>query len=418
MNFAETISIDNQLSILNRCISEKIDLCVELKRLGLSYDALRYRNNPPITPSSAKFLTPDNVSSSNHGVPIVSFFSGAGGLDIGFEYAGFKHLASIEVNPIFCQTIRLNRPDWFVVGPPDYSGDVRNREEVFTILKLMLGIPTPFEGIFTGGPPCQPFSIAANQRFSKEGDNFKRVGFSHSELGNLLFDFVWYIQQFKPRAFLLENVTGLLDIDGGDQLSEALSILEEAGYAVSEPTVVNAASYGIPQNRSRLFVFGHRTANQFIFPEPSLNIVPCYKAFEKPLDNLENHATRQHKAESIIRYMELNYGGRDKLGRVDRLNPNLPSKTVISGGTKGGGRSHLHPVYPRTLTVRESARLQTFPDNFVFCGPPARQFTQVGNAVPPLLALQLANSIYSQIYAGSLVQSKGKTRSKRSHSTV
>ncbi|MEO1353396.1 MAG: DNA cytosine methyltransferase, partial [Cyanobacteria bacterium J06635_15] len=177
---------------------------------------------------------------------------------------------------------------------------------------------------------------------------------------------------------------------------------------VSEPTVVNAASYGIPQNRSRLFVFGHRTTNQFTFPEPSLNIVPCYKAFEKPVDNLENHATRQHKAESIIRYMELNYGGRDKLGRVDRLNPNLPSKTVISGGTKGGGRSHLHPVYPRTLTVRESARLQTFPDNFVFCGPPARQFTQVGNAVPPLLALQLANSIYSQIYAGSLVQSKGK----------
>jgi DNA (cytosine-5)-methyltransferase 1 len=418
MNFAAKISIDEQLSILKKCISKKIDLHSELERLGLTYDALIYRDNTPITPSSARFLTPDNFDFENHGVPVVSFFSGALGLDIGFECAGFKHLASIEINSIFCQTIRLNRPDWIVIGPPEYSGDVRNREEIFTILKLMLGIAIPFEGIFTGGPPCQPFSIAANQRFSKEGENFKRVGFSHSEFGNLLFDFVWYIQQFKPKAFLLENVTGLLDIDGGTQLSEALSILGESGYTVSEPVVLNAAHYGVPQNRNRLFVFGHRTTKQFVFPEPNLNVVPCYKAFEKPVDGLENHATRQHKAESIIRYMELSYGGRDKLGRVDRLNPNLPSKTVISGGTKGGGRSHLHPIYPRTLTVRESARLQTFPDNFVFCGPPARQFTQVGNAVPPLLALQLAHSICFQIYTSCSSQTISKSYSKYSRSTV
>jgi len=418
MNFAAKISIDEQLFILNKCISQKIELHHELERLGLSYDDLRYRHNTPITPSSAQFLTPNNLESKNHDVPVVSFFSGAGGLDIGFEYAGFNHLASIEINLIFCQTIRLNRPDWFVIGPPEYSGDVRNREEIFTILRSILGISSPFEGIFIGGPPCQPFSIAANQRFSKEGDNFKRVGFSHSEFGNLLFDFVWYIQQFKPKAFLIENVTGLLDIDGGNQLTEALSILGNIGYSISKPIVVNMANYGVPQNRNRLFVFGHRTANQFIFPEPSLNIVPCYKAFEKSLDNLENHATRQHKAESIIRYMELNYGGRDKLGRVDRLNPNLPSKTVISGGSKGGGRSHLHPIYPRTLTVRESARLQTFPDNFVFSGSPARQFTQVGNAVPPLFALQLACSIFSQVYTGSSLQLINNSSSKHSRSSA
>jgi len=77
-----------------------------------------------------------------------------------------------------------------VIGPPEYSGDVRNREEFFTILKLIVGISIPFEGIFTGGPPCQPFSIAANQRFAKDGDNFKRVGFAHADFGNLLFDFV------------------------------------------------------------------------------------------------------------------------------------------------------------------------------------------------------------------------------------
>ena len=126
--------------------------------------------------------------------------------------------------------------------------------------------------------------------------------------------------------------------------------------------------------------------------------VPCYKALEKPLIKAENHVTREHKAESVIRYIELKYGERDRLGRVDRLDPNLPAKTVIAGGSKGGGRSHLHPLIPRTLSVRESARLQTFPDSFIFCGSPARGFTQVGNAVPPLLALKLARALCTKIY--------------------
>src|SRR5690606_5805428 len=112
----------------------------------------------------------------------------------------------------------------------------------------------------------------------------------------------------------------------------------------------------------------------------------------------ENHVTREHSAESILRYMMLEFGGRDQLGRVDRLDPTRPSKTVIAGGTKGGGRSHLHPYIPRTLSVRESARIQTFPDNFVFTGPAARQFTQVGNAVPPILGAQMAASILKSFF--------------------
>ena len=102
--------------------------------------------------------------------------------------------------------------------------------------------------------------------------------------------------------------------------------------------------------------------------------------------------------------MLLEYGERDKLGRVDRLDPRLPSKTVIAGGTKGGGRSHLHPFFPRTLSVRECARLQTFPDSYIFTGANARQFTQVGNAVPPLLAYKLATSIKNAIIAEYKVQ--------------
>jgi DNA (cytosine-5)-methyltransferase 1 len=94
----------------------------------------------------------------------------------------------------------------------------------------------------------------------------------------------------------------------------------------------------------------------------------------------------------------LDFGQREKKGRVDRLDPTKPSKTVIAGGSNGGGRSHLHPFIARTLTARECARLQTFPDNYVFQGSIARQFTQVGNAVPPLLAEHFARKIGQQIF--------------------
>ncbi|MGL5059425.1 MAG: DNA cytosine methyltransferase [Microcoleus sp.] len=398
MQIYQRLEFLEQIAILEKCIACNLKLQSELEARGLDRDDLIYRHNCSIAPNPSFYQTPDNYQFHKFGIPVVSFFSGAGGLDLGFEYAGFKHLASVEINPIFCQTLRKNFPNSIILGPPDCSGDVRDRDEITALLQQKIGINYPFEGVFFGGPPCQSFSIAANQRFSKAGENFKRTGFSHSEYGNLLFEFVWYICQFKPRAFLIENVTGLLSIDGGKQIAEAVEVLQNRGYSVTEPTVLNAADFGVPQNRSRLFICGWRTPANFTFPDPEPLKVPCYKALEPPLINVENHVTRQHKAESIIRYIELKYGEREILGRVDRLDPNLPAKTVIAGGSRGGGRSHLHPLIPRTLSVRESARLQTFPDSFIFCGSPARQFTQVGNAVPPLLALKLARAISTKIY--------------------
>jgi DNA (cytosine-5)-methyltransferase 1 len=387
-----------QITILEKCVANNLNLQNELEARGFDRDDLIYRHNRSIAPNPCIYQTLDNYQFKSWGIPAVSFFSGAGGLDLGFNYAGFEHLASVEINPIFCQTLRKNFPNSIILGPPDCSGDLRDRDEIVSILQQKVGINSPFEGVFFGGPPCQSFSIAANQRFSKAGENFKRTGFLHTEYGNLLFDFVWYICQFQPRVFLIENVTGLLSIDGGKQIAAAVETLQNSGYTVTEPTVLNSADYGVPQNRSRLFICGWRTPANFTFPEPEPLKVPCYKALEKPLINAENHVTRQHKAASIIRYIELKYGERERLGRVDRLDPNLPAKTVIAGGSKGGGRSHLHPLIPRTLSVRESARLQTFPDSFIFCGSPARQFTQVGNAVPPLLALKLAREIGTKIY--------------------
>lgn len=277
-------------------------------------------------------------------------------------------------------------------------GDVSRREQLLEVLRGTCGIKAPFEGMVIGGPPCQPFSIAANQRFSKSGINFKRIGFEHEKNGNLLFDMLWLISALKPAAFLIENVEGLFDVDGGEQLQKALRELTGWGYNVAEPFVLDAAHYQVPQHRRRLFICGNRFDKEMTPPKPSFDIIPCDGALRRSLKGVKNHEPREHRPESLLRYMELNYGQRDHLGRVDRLDPALPSKTVIAGGTKGGGRSHLHPHIPRTMTARECARLQTFPDDFIFLGPAARQFTQVGNAVPPVLAAQLARAIYHSFF--------------------
>ena len=363
-----------------------------LKEAGWNYDDLIYTNHKEYQWNGPKTLSLDKIhnNSEKHGIPFVSFFTGCGGMDLGFESAGYEHVAAFEINELFCKTLRKNRPKWTVYGPPTHSGDVSNFHEICDDLSKV--IKKPFEGVFVGGPPCQPFSVAANQRFSKDGDKFKRLGFKHEHNGNLLFDYIKIILEFLPKAFVIENVPGLRDIDGGEQLEIILEELDAQGYNVHEPFVLDASDYNVPQQRTRLFLTGTRGDMSFKIPEPSLYHIGAGDVLninEKVL----NHETREHSASSIKRYMRLDYGERDQLGRVDRLNPVLPSKTVIAGGVNGGGRSHLHPEIPRTLSVRESARLQTFPDNYEFVGSIARQFTQVGNAVPPVLAAQFATAL-------------------------
>lgn len=398
------ISPDNayavQKKIVARAMSNDNNLSSELAKAGKCFDDLVYERSHEKKWTRGAPLSLKDFKQKVDGVPIVSFFTGCGGMDLGFEAVGFKHAAAFEFNEIFCRTVRKNRPSWKVFGPPFGNGDVSKFDEVVAALKPL--IDTPFDGVFVGGPPCQPFSIAANQRFSRAGDNFKRVGFAHEKNGNLLFDYVKLIIHFRPKVFVVENVPGLRDLDGGEQLSAAIELLADHGYVVNEPTVYDAADHGVPQFRERLFVVGSRTNGEFVEPAKRPH-VGAASVLENAPDGLPNHETRTHKAGSIQRYMSLRYGQRDQLGRVDRLDPTLPSKTVIAGGTNGGGRSHLHPEIPRTLSVRECARLQTFPDDYVFLGPTARQFTQVGNAVPPVLAATLATSIANAYFSVELV---------------
>lgn len=393
------IGRETQERILFQSIESGTKLSDLLSLNGLSYDDLRYMDSFKEIEKvidSEEHISLDSIEPSDEKIPAISFFSGAGGLDVGFKYAGFKNIISIEHIELFCNTLRLNSPEKIVIGPPDYPGDISKREDIAAVLRSY-GIDAPFNGVFHGGPPCQSFSIAANQRFNKSGENFKRKGFDDEEKGMLLFDYIWYIKTFMPLAFLIENVGGITEFDDNEIIEGALAELKELGYHIEPPQVIDAAFYDVPQHRKRWIVLGTRGSKAIQYPIPTITPMACGTIFERPITNVPNHITRMHKADSIMRYMQLAPGQRDHLGRVDRLDPSKPSKTVIAGGVKGGGRSHLHPFVPRTISVRECARLQTFPDDYIFTGTTARQFTQVGNAVPPILAYKLALEIKTAI---------------------
>lgn len=331
----------------------------------------------------------------------VSLFSGCGGIDLGFKWAGVKTIAAVENKEYACETLRANFPETVVLGPPLHRGDVRE------ISGNDIRKATNFFGeidIVSGGPPCQPFSIAAGQRWGKDDPRYRRKGNQNKELGDLLPDFVRIVLELQPKAFMLENVSGLLTWNNGSYLSESLSPLLK-DYIISEPHVIEAADYGVPQFRQRMIIIGTKVVGKMPkLPTPTHHkgsLFNSYNSVQDALsnfcDSLPNHITRNHKPETILRYKKLKFGERDQLGRVDRLDPGRPSKTIISGGDRGGGRSHLHPYLPRTITPREAARLQTFPDDYVFYGSMSRQFTQIGNAVPPLLAYQIAKYIMLHI---------------------
>ena len=335
----------------------------------------------------------------------LSLFSGCGGLDLGFEAAGFKTTLAVDTLEPATSTFRKNMPHTPVFGPPIGSGDIRELTQ--QAIKTFADLEPEDLDMMIGGPPCQPFSVAAAQRFLTEDPRFKRIGFDSADKGQLIFDYVKLIKLMRPKAFLIENVPGILTLDGGSGILQVYSDLEKVGYTISDPFVLNAMNFGVPQSRIRAFVIGSLNGNRVAPPTPThgpiqnlleKRFVSVAQALYELPDSLPNSEVRTHRPESLERYRRLLPGQREKLGRVDRLDPSRPSKTVIAGGSKGGGRSHLHPFEARTISVRECARLQTFPDSFEFHGSIGRQFTLVGNAVPPLLGEILARLIRSQIF--------------------
>lgn len=332
-----------------------------------------------------------------HKLKHLSLFAGCGGLDLGFQWAGMETIAAVEIKQFACDTLRKNHPNAKIFGPPLYNGDIRDFDK--TVFKDLVG--NVEIDVISGGPPCQPFSVASSQRFYKNDERYKRKGDKDEEKGNLLPQYIRVINELKPKVFVIENVAALIGWNGGKFLEDSLAELDEE-YTYSIPSAINAELFGVPQYRERMIIIGTRVPGKKpIFNNNTVKIDKLFTVGDALSDFPEhplNHQLRVHTAETIARYDKLKFGERDHKGRVDRLDPNLPSKTVIAGGENGGGRSHLHPYLPRTTSPRECARFQTFPDDFELCGTMSRQFTQVGNAVPPLLAYFIASYIKKYIF--------------------
>jgi len=313
----------------------------------------------------------------------ISLFSGGGGLDLGAHFAGFKSLLVSDISPAYTQTIKHNLPHVNV-----YNDDVM--ELTPSLIRELSGINGDID-LIIAGPPCQSFSIMGKRQSLND------------PRGKLTIKYFELLAELRPKAFIFENVSGLMTVNKGDDFNNLLTHLHEiTGYVIYN-SALNAVNFGVPQYRERLFIVGFRPDvhnTDFTFPyEPSGDFaedlpdkVPSQMAMEF-VDGLPNHVIRVHTEKVKKRFSEVPQGGRDKGSYSDRLRPDQPAGTVLVGSSVGGGRPHIHPDEPRALTVREAARLQSFPDWYEFCGTGTAQYRQVGNAVPPLMAYEVLSNV-------------------------
>lgn len=326
-----------------------------------------------------------SATSKRNGLGYASVFCGGGGLDLGFASAGFKPLFSSDVVPAFCETVHQNLGK-HIVEPHDITtlSGTTVLERVGQAVDVVIG-----------GPPCQSFSILGSRKSTED------------PRGQLVYQYARFIKEIAPKAFLFENVPGILTVNKGADWKELLSFFEsETGYHI-QWTKLNAVWFGVPQFRQRVIAVGFRNEEDFrrfkwpdrthsdSWEQPELGTLAPRQsslAFEN-VEGLPNHILREHCERVINRYSQIPPGGRDRKDHTDRVHPERPSGTVLVGSGAGGGRPFIHPYQHRHITVREAARLQSFPDWWVFAGGPTAAYRQVGNAVPPLMAKAVANQI-------------------------
>ncbi len=286
---------------------------------------------------------------------VLDLFAGCGGLALGFETAGYKTIG-FEMDNAAATTYAKN-----------LSG------ECYAV-KLDLEFEYPHAEIIIGGPPCQPFSVGGHQK-----------GFEDARDGFPIF--IDAVKKLRPKVFMFENVRGLL-YSNKWYFEIVIKELQKLGYIINYK-LLNAVNYGVPQNRERLFVFGHRA--KFNFPKPQLKKVMVGEAIGDTMltapegskflnSSMDTYVAKYEKASYCINPRDL---------YADR-----PARTLtcrnLAGATGDMQRVKLNDGRRRRLLHREAARLQSFPDWFEFTGNETQQFNQIGNAVPPLLAYQLA----------------------------
>ncbi|MCQ2297109.1 MAG: DNA (cytosine-5-)-methyltransferase [Bacteroidales bacterium] len=324
----------------------------------------------------------------------VELFAGGGGLALGMSLAGFHHVLLNEFDTSACKTLRSNRPDWNVI-----EGDVRHID--FTPLRDKVDF-------LSGGFPCQAFSYAG-----------KQGGFNDTR-GTLFFELARAVTEIRPKVFMGENVKGLTSHEDGKTFGTICNVIRELGYTLVEPRVLKAIMYQVPQKRERLILIAIRNdiaeRVQFHWPSPYERVLTLRDAFYKSIifDKNVPKSEGVKYPEKKQRVLELVPQGGDwrdlpedvareymggswllgggKTGMARRLSLDEPSLTLTCAPAQKQ-TERCHPLETRPLTVREYARIQTFPDYWKFQGTMSAKYKQIGNAVPVNLAWAIGRSL-------------------------
>nr|WP_221177738.1 DNA (cytosine-5-)-methyltransferase [Epilithonimonas hominis] len=323
---------------------------------------------------------------------VLELFAGAGGLAVGMEKAGLKCVALNEIDKHACETLRTNRPNWNV-----YEGDIKN----FSFFSYHNQVD-----VVTGGFPCQAFSYAG-----------KRLGFEDAR-GTLFYEFARVVKEVNPPICIGENVKGLLSHDNGKTLQGMISILDEIGYNVVPVEVLKAINYKVPQKRERLILVGIRKDIdvKYEYPKPYKKIYNLKDALKKgdlfdtnvpKSDGVKYPESKKNVLDLVPpkgywRDLPLDiqkefmgasfYLGGGKTGMARRIGWDEPCLTLTCSPAQKQ-TERCHPDETRPFTVREYARIQTFPDDWHFAGPMSQQYKQIGNAVPVNLGREIGYSI-------------------------
>lgn len=325
----------------------------------------------------------------------IELFAGAGGLALGLELAGFRHLSLVELDTVACRTLKRNRPLWNVVNrdiesfTDDEIKQLANREKV---------------DLLSGGPPCQAFSYAG-----------KKYGFKDRR-GSVIKQFFKFVHVLSPKIVLIENVKGLTSHNGGATLEFLLGELSALGYR-SYARVLNAKYYEVAQKRERLFIVGvnGRYGERFTFPAPvDSRLLTLRDVIDTTVDrNISAYPGVKYppKREKILQlvppggswidlprdvqreYLGKSYhSGGGKRGIARRLSWDEQSLTLMTSPMQKQ-TERCHPAETRPLNIREYALIQSFPKEYAFEGSVSSVYRQIGNAVPVNLARHIGSSI-------------------------
>jgi DNA (cytosine-5)-methyltransferase 1 len=325
---------------------------------------------------------------------VLSLFTGAGGLDLGFHKAGFNITTCIEIEKKFCSTLEINKK--FFKNSKIINKDIKD-------IKFS-DLDKKYDFII-GGPPCQSFS-ASGQRKGLDDDR-----------GNLFKNFVKILDHFKPQGFLFENVRGLLYSDGGNSLKKIKKEFEKCGYKI-HVRLLNAADYGVPQLRERVFLLGSRDkilkfpapthGEQSIHKKPHTSVIDAIKdiynpkEIEKPFGGKYGHLLPLVPEGENYSYFTSDKGYKKPIFKwrtkfsnfLYKANRHEPCRTIQAQPGKYSGPFHWKN---RKMNVEELKRLQTFPKDFIFeCGSSVA-LHQIGNSVAPMLSFKIAKAIKHQL---------------------